>query len=121
MLWHGSTVNSKKQDVNHRLARFFARATYNEAGCLEYCPHKFDNYINLKSAPEEYFSSNSTFLHRFVYAVWNNEPLTTDDVIMHTCDNRICINPRHLKKGTIQTNNADRTTKQRKRKQPKQP
>jgi len=110
-------VNSKKQDVNHRLARFFARATYNEAGCLEYCPHKFDNYINLKSPPEEYFSSNSTFLHRFVYAVWNKTALTQDDVIMHTCDNRICINPRHLKLGTIQTNNTDRTNKQRKRKQ----
>lgn len=110
-------MNLKKQDVNHRLARFFARATYNQAGCLEYCPHKFHNYINLKQAPQEYFSTNSTFLHRFVYAVWNNQQLTVDDVIMHTCDNRVCINPRHLKLGTIQTNNADRTTKQRKRKQ----
>lgn len=107
-------MNSGKQDYNKRLARFFARATYNEAGCLEYCPHKFDNYINLKSPPEEYFSSNSTFLHRFVYAVWNKTALEQEDVIMHTCDNRICINPRHLKLGTIQTNNADRTRKQRK-------
>ncbi len=106
-------MNLGKQDVNHRLARFFARATYNESGCLEYCPHKFDNYINLKSPPKEYFSTKSTFLHRFVYAVWNKTALTTSDVIMHKCDNRICINPRHLKLGTIQTNNADRTRKQR--------
>ena len=98
-----------------RLAKFFARATYNEQ-CLEYCAHKFDNYINLRHAPEEYFETNSTFLHRFVYAVWNHTPLTQQDVIMHTCDNRICINPRHLELGTIQTNNADRTKKQRARK-----
>ena len=96
-----------------RLAKFFANATYNEADCLEYCPDKYDNYIQLKYTPKEYFQSKSTALHRFVYAVWNNTPLTQDDVIMHTCDNRICINPRHLKLGTIQTNNADRTRKQR--------
>jgi hypothetical protein len=107
-------MNSKKQDVNHRLAKFFARATYNEQ-CLEYYAEKYNNYIHLKHAPEQYFKTNSTSLHRFVYAVWNDTALTTDDVIMHTCDNRICINPRHLKLGTIQTNNADRTNKARKK------
>jgi hypothetical protein len=105
-------MNNKPQNLWHRLARFFARATYNGA-CLEYCPHKFDNYITVKNPPPEYFNTNSTNLHRFVYAIWNNQPLITEDVIMHTCDNRICINPRHLKLGTIQTNNADRTKKAR--------
>ena len=84
---------------------------------MEYCPHKFSDYINVKQLPPEYFRTKSTFLHRFVYAVWNKQGLTPADVIMHTCDNRVCINPRHLKLGTIQTNNADRTAKQRKRKQ----
>ena len=106
-------MNSRKQDVNHRLAKYFARATYSQTGCLEYYPEKYDNYIHVKHTPKEYFKTFSTSLHRFVYAVWNNTPLTTDDVIMHTCDNRICINPRHLKLGTIQTNNADRTRKAR--------
>ena len=80
---------------------------------MEYYAEKYDNYIHLKHTPKEYFSSKSTFLHRFVYAVWYDQPLTAKDVIMHTCDNRICINPRHLKLGTIQTNNADRTKKAR--------
>ena len=104
---------SIKQKLVHRLAKFFARATYRDQ-CIEYCPEKNNSYIHLKNAPPEYFKTKSTSLHRFVYAVWNDQPLTTDDVIMHTCDNRICIAPRHLKLGTILTNNADRVKKQRK-------
>jgi hypothetical protein len=97
-----------------RLARFFAKAT-KKGDCLEYRPDKFSDYINLKHPPSQYFTRKSTFLHRFVYAVWNDTPLQSHDVIMHTCDNRICINPRHLRLGTIQTNNADRMRKQRKK------
>ena len=107
-------MNCQKQNKWKRLAKFFARATYRDE-CLEYRPDKFSNYIHLKNPPEEYFRSNSTFLHRFVYAVWYDTYLRNTDVIMHKCDNRICINPRHLQLGTIQTNNADRTQKQRKR------
>jgi hypothetical protein len=105
---------NKKANLNHRLAKFFARATYN-GQCIEYCADKYNDYIHLKNAPPEYFKTNSTSLHRFVYAVWNDQPLTQQDVIMHTCDNRICIAPRHLKLGTILTNNADRTRKRRKK------
>lgn len=104
---------SIKQQHVHRLAKFFARATY-KGECLEYCSHKFSDYIQVKHNLDQYFNSNSTALHRYVYAVWNDQPLTQQDVIMHTCDNRICINPRHLKLGTILTNNADRVKKQRK-------
>jgi len=100
-------------DSNYkRLAKFFAKATY-KGECLEYRPNKFTNYVHLKNPPTEYFTVKSTFLHRFVYAVWYDTPLKNTDVIMHTCDNRICISPRHLQLGTIQTNNADRTRKQR--------
>ena len=107
-------MNLPKTNNLKRLAKFFARATYIN-GCLEYRPDKFSNYIQVKNPPKEYFKSSSTFLHRFVYAVWHNTFLKNTDVIMHTCDNRICISPTHLKLGTIQSNNADRTKKQRKR------
>jgi hypothetical protein len=34
-------------------------------------------------------------------------------VVMHTCDNRICCNPHHLKLGTQQDNLKDMNVKQR--------
>lgn len=83
--------------------------------CWEYKPHSQTNYVPVKVYNSDYFATNSTYLHRLMYAVYNDCCLTPDDVIMHTCDNRICINPLHLKKGTIQTNNFDRARKRRKK------
>jgi len=85
--------------------------TQNKPHCWEYKPDITDNYIPIKTHNSKYFNTNSSSLHRLMYAVYNDDPLTPTDVIMHTCDNRICINPKHLVKGTIQTNNKDRDTK----------
>ena len=32
---------------------------------------------------------------------------------MHTCDNKLCVNPNHLRLGTIADNNQDMTNKRR--------
>lgn len=39
--------------------------------------------------------------------------ITSDDVIMHTCDNPCCCNPKHLLVGTHAANVADRVAKRR--------
>jgi|SRR5210317_980067 hypothetical protein len=111
---------SKSKNYKDELYRIFWQLVNNihirkeKPRCWEYKPHKTTQYIPVKTYDSIFFKSNSTFLHRMMYAVYHNEPLTPDDVIMHTCDNRICINPKHLKKGTIQTNNKDRDTKRTK-------
>lgn len=51
--------------------------------------------------------------HRASYMIENKEELSKDDVIMHLCDNPICINIRHLKKGTHYDNVQDRVSKNR--------
>lgn len=55
------------------------------------------------------------FAHRFVYCWVNDVP--KEDIkgyaIMHSCDNRLCINPKHLQKGTWADNNKDRAEKGR--------
>ena len=105
----------KSEDNLKRLLYYIVRATVTKGRdpCWKYKPKKYNHYITFKTRGCKYFKTKSTYLHRFVYAVYNDEVLTQDDVIMHTCDNRICINPKHLKKGTIQTNNADRERKRK--------
>lgn len=45
--------------------------------------------------------------HRYVwFLVYNQEPTLW---ILHYCDNRKCVNPKHLYEGTVQDNNRDRT------------
>lgn len=55
--------------------------------------------------------------HRVAYAVVNGAiPQTvcgSRSVIMHTCDNRICCNPDHLRLGTQRENMADMVAKRR--------
>lgn len=59
-------------------------------------------------------AGKSVRAHRFAFHVSTGvDP--ADLVVMHSCDNPSCVNPGHLKLGTIQDNNLDRDTKGRKR------
>lgn len=111
--------STTKKPVNNliRLAKWLSQVTITDNGCWEYHPEKYNDYVAIKVYKCDYFNSSSTQLHRFVYAVVYDQFLTPQNVIMHKCDNRICINPYHLQLGTIQENNADRTKKQRKKNQ----
>ena len=45
-------------------------------------------------------------LSRVIYTHFKG-PLLPGQVVRHTCDNKLCINPDHLLSGTIQDNNKD--------------
>ena len=55
------------------------------------------------------------YAHRVAYQYGNNlrEPLEAEQVVMHTCDNRLCCNPGHLRIGTHADNVADMVAKGR--------
>ena len=52
-------------------------------------------------------------VHRVAYSLYNNETISSSDVILHKCDTPACCNPKHLIKGTHQDNVADRVAKNR--------
>ena len=51
-------------------------------------------------------------IHRLVYKELVND--NCDGIILHSCDNRNCINPKHLKLGTQKDNMQDMIAKGRK-------
>lgn len=52
------------------------------------------------------FGSKTFKAHRVSFVIFNGD-LEEGDVVMHTCDNPHCINPKHLLKGTFKQNNHD--------------
>ena len=54
-----------------------------------------------------------TLAHRFSFQLHHKQLIKDKMCIMHICDNRLCVNPYHLKEGTWAQNNADMCNKGR--------
>jgi hypothetical protein len=53
--------------------------------------------------------------HRLAAHVWLGFDLTSDLIVMHTCDNPPCVNPDHLRIGSLRDNTHDMHQKGRHR------
>lgn len=60
------------------------------------------------------YRNKKYLVHRLAYALANGlDPDKMIGVVMHSCDNRLCVNPKHLSLGTQQDNVLDMVRKGR--------
>lgn len=95
------TVTRTEKEVVERL---LAKATRNEKGCLICHLHTGKKgYISICIGGRQGYWARA---HRFIYEQLI-EPLLPNELVLHSCHVRNCIEPNHLYKGTAQDNTDD--------------
>lgn len=83
--------------------------TVNQDGCHICTSHRI---FSKKGYHRLRIDGKYILIHRYLWSIQNG-PIPKGKIIMHTCDNRSCLNLDHLKLGTIKDNNQDRDIKGR--------
>ena len=87
--------------------RLWGRTRQTPNGCLEYLGSRCDGrYGSL------FFNGRTQRAHRVAYQLTHG-PIPAGQVVMHSCDNPPCVNPKHLSAGTLADNARDRSAKGR--------
>jgi hypothetical protein len=90
------------------VARFWSKV---DVGCEDAC-WEWSGYRDALGYGQVKIDGQSRKSHR-IAVVAMGVSIASEDVIMHTCDNPSCCNPKHLVVGTHAANVADRVAKRR--------
>ena len=87
--------------------RFKDKIKVAENGC-----HEWQSTIKRDGYGQFHHDGSAQKAHKVAYELFKGE-VQKGLVVMHTCDNKICVNPDHLKLGTTKNNVADMDAKKR--------
>lgn len=94
----------KNGTASERLARL---SILEETGCI-----RFTGGLNSSGYGNLWVDGKTVGAHRVAYELANG-PIPKGSVLRHTCDNRYCVNPKHLVLGTHRDNMEDMTKRGR--------
>jgi len=98
--WRKNLSDANKKEIQYIV---------DESGCYNCISHIGNN----GGYPTLCVMGKQMLLHRYVYEQEHDLILMPQQIIMHLCDNPRCINPKHLKMGTVLENNKDMYSKKR--------
>lgn len=78
-----------------------------EATSPQGCWH-WKGYVNASGYGVFAWKKKRTGAHRYAWAFFNGQPIPEGKMVIHRCNNPICVNPLHLRIGTHLENMADR-------------
>jgi hypothetical protein len=94
--------------ASDEVKRFLAKVELMDSGC-----HEWRSTVKRDGYGAFYFRGRSGFpAHRVSYILFKGS-IPDGKCVMHSCDNKICVNPEHLSVGTLADNIRDMDSKGR--------
>lgn len=103
----GSDVPRDKA-LPYLLARLMLNMRVTDSGCWEWT-----GYLTPLGYGEATFQGKSYRVHRFMHEALIGKPAPEEFDIAHSCHNRACINPYHIRQATHQENLMDSSRERR--------
>jgi hypothetical protein len=111
----------EKSRRDYLLIRVASNSESRPNGCIEWTATKNNigyGLIHFAALPGDGYRSLLP-VHRALYMAYHNVILKRDQIVMHTCDNRACVNIEHLLIGTQKESIQDMIAEGRKAKKHK--
>lgn len=94
----------KQEDID----RFWSKVNKDDSDCWNWnAYYDKDGYGQIK------INGKNMGAHRVAFEIYHNQKIKEGMFILHSCDNRKCVNPAHLREGTQQENINDKVERGR--------